>query len=158
MLTVRLLTSMSARQGALQTLSAVHHVHCLTGVLCSSQQHPGTPCIFYDHFVDGSLGEVVRKLLSVRRRFGINARSKVPGIVSVVLSLVEFKPHMLLFATEHLAFACSGGRAASDGRRVRCMHRLQDLHQGGHAAIAVCSLPSIPCRPLFPTMRCFILS
>ena len=40
--------------------------------------HPGTPCVFYDHFWDqGSLGQAVRKLLKVRRTNGIHARSKV---------------------------------------------------------------------------------
>ena len=44
--------------------------------------HPGTPCVFYDHFWDqGALGQAVRKLLKVRRTNGIHARSKVhrPG-------------------------------------------------------------------------------
>jgi len=40
--------------------------------------HPGTPCVFYDHFMDGgALGETIRKLIDIRRRNGINARSKV---------------------------------------------------------------------------------
>lgn len=40
--------------------------------------HPGTPCVFYDHFwEEGLLGASVRKLLKVRRTNGIHARSKV---------------------------------------------------------------------------------
>ena len=40
--------------------------------------HPGTPCVFYDHFFDtGPLGTSVQKLLKVRRNNGIHARSKV---------------------------------------------------------------------------------
>ena len=40
--------------------------------------HPGTPCVFYDHYWDqGPLGQAVRKLLKVRRTNGIHARSKV---------------------------------------------------------------------------------
>ncbi len=38
--------------------------------------HPGTPCIFYDHFVDGSLGDTVCKLIKIRRSNKINSRSK----------------------------------------------------------------------------------
>lgn len=44
--------------------------------------HPGTPCVFYDHFWDqGSLGQAVRKLLKVRRTNGIHARSKVSRLL-----------------------------------------------------------------------------
>ncbi|GMH44738.1 hypothetical protein BSKO_12690 [Bryopsis sp. KO-2023] len=41
--------------------------------------HPGTPCVFYDHLWDGhkELGEKIRQLLAVRRRNGINCRSKI---------------------------------------------------------------------------------
>ena len=40
--------------------------------------HPGTPCVFYDHyFEDSPVGEAVRKLLKVRRSNGIPSRSKV---------------------------------------------------------------------------------
>lgn len=40
--------------------------------------HPGTPCIFYDHFFDkGVLGETIAKLIDIRQRNGINSRSKV---------------------------------------------------------------------------------
>lgn len=40
--------------------------------------HPGTPCVFYDHFFDkGPLGETIAKLIDIRRRNGINSRSKV---------------------------------------------------------------------------------
>ena len=46
-------------------------------VICGATQHPGTPCIFYDHFVDGILGEVIQKLINIRRRIGLHTRSKV---------------------------------------------------------------------------------
>lgn len=40
--------------------------------------HPGTPCVFYDHFFDkGPLGETIVKLIDIRQRNGINSRSKV---------------------------------------------------------------------------------
>ncbi|EFJ47473.1 hypothetical protein VOLCADRAFT_74960 [Volvox carteri f. nagariensis] len=41
--------------------------------------HPGTPCVFYDHFYqeDGGLRKCILELLGVRKRNGVNARSKV---------------------------------------------------------------------------------
>lgn len=41
--------------------------------------HPGTPCIFYDHFMQqhGQLGDTIKSLLKMRRDCGINSRSKV---------------------------------------------------------------------------------
>ncbi|KAG2436035.1 hypothetical protein HYH02_011747 [Chlamydomonas schloesseri] len=41
--------------------------------------HPGTPCVFYDHFYqeENNLRKAILDLLKVRRRNGINARSKV---------------------------------------------------------------------------------
>ena len=49
--------------------------------------HPGTPCVFYDHFWDqGSLGQAVRKLLKVRRTNGIHARSKVSRLLVTLAS------------------------------------------------------------------------
>ncbi|GFR49731.1 hypothetical protein Agub_g11888 [Astrephomene gubernaculifera] len=41
--------------------------------------HPGTPCVFYDHLYqeDGGLRRNILDLLSIRKRNGINARSKV---------------------------------------------------------------------------------
>ena len=40
--------------------------------------HPGTPCVFWDHWVatDG-LGDTITKLLLVRKQHGLSARSKV---------------------------------------------------------------------------------
>lgn len=39
--------------------------------------HPGTPCVFWDHFMDGPLGETICKLIKIRRSNKINSRSKV---------------------------------------------------------------------------------
>ncbi|GLI71249.1 hypothetical protein VaNZ11_016372 [Volvox africanus] len=41
--------------------------------------HPGTPCVFYDHFYqeDNGLRKCILELLGVRKRNGLNARSKV---------------------------------------------------------------------------------
>jgi hypothetical protein len=40
--------------------------------------HPGTPCIFYDHFYGGGgLGDAVRSLVRIRKKHGLNNRSKV---------------------------------------------------------------------------------
>lgn len=37
--------------------------------------HPGTPCVFYDHLHDKGLENVVQRLITFRRRNGINCRS-----------------------------------------------------------------------------------
>ncbi|GIM08991.1 hypothetical protein Vretimale_12884 [Volvox reticuliferus] len=41
--------------------------------------HPGTPCVFYDHFYqeDNGLRKCILELLGIRKRNGLNARSKV---------------------------------------------------------------------------------
>ncbi|KAI4964062.1 hypothetical protein ZWY2020_008436 [Hordeum vulgare] len=39
--------------------------------------HPGTPCIFYDHFFDWGLKEEIDRLVSVRTRHGIHSESKL---------------------------------------------------------------------------------
>ncbi|XP_044955558.1 alpha-amylase type B isozyme [Hordeum vulgare subsp. vulgare] len=39
--------------------------------------HPGTPCIFYDHFFDWGLKEEIDRLVSVRTRHGIHNESKL---------------------------------------------------------------------------------
>ncbi|WCJ35417.1 Alpha-amylase [Euphorbia peplus] len=39
--------------------------------------HPGTPSIFYDHFVDWGLKDQISKLASVRKSNGIDSRSRV---------------------------------------------------------------------------------
>ncbi|KAE8100683.1 hypothetical protein FH972_018554 [Carpinus fangiana] len=44
--------------------------------------HPGTPAIFYDHFMEGSLKEEIRNLTAIRSRNGINAGSTVNIIAS----------------------------------------------------------------------------
>ncbi|KAH9572420.1 hypothetical protein CY35_02G148700 [Sphagnum magellanicum] len=38
--------------------------------------HPGTPCIFYDHFYDWGLKEEIKSLIEVRKRNDIKANSK----------------------------------------------------------------------------------
>lgn len=39
--------------------------------------HPGTPCIFYDHFHDPKFNSPITKMLRTRKRNGVNARSKL---------------------------------------------------------------------------------
>lgn len=41
--------------------------------------HPGTPCVFYDHFMQqhGQLGDTIKSLLKMRKDCGIHSRSKV---------------------------------------------------------------------------------
>lgn len=39
--------------------------------------HPGTPCVFYDHWVDAALGETINTLIKIRRSNKLNSRSKV---------------------------------------------------------------------------------
>jgi hypothetical protein len=67
--------------------------------------HPGTPCVFYDHFWDqGPLGQAVRKLLKVRRTNGIHARSKVRTTVATC------RPSATSIET---AFCCHDGGAVA---------------------------------------------
>lgn len=39
--------------------------------------HPGTPCIFWDHFWSDGLGDSIRALINVRRKHSLQCRSKV---------------------------------------------------------------------------------
>lgn len=39
--------------------------------------HPGSPCVFYDHFWDNSLGKTIRDCISLRKRHKIGCRAKV---------------------------------------------------------------------------------
>ena len=47
--------------------------------------HPGTPCVFYDHYFqsDQGLGDSIKKLLKIRKQFGIHSRSKVKILQAV---------------------------------------------------------------------------
>jgi alpha-amylase len=45
--------------------------------------HPGTPCVFYDHWAAPGLGDAVRDLVRVRREAGLHCRSKVVIRVAV---------------------------------------------------------------------------
>lgn len=44
---------------------------------CYIITHPGSPCIFYDHFVAEGLGQSIRELIAVRQKMRIQCRSKV---------------------------------------------------------------------------------
>ncbi|MBA0720675.1 hypothetical protein Golax_008286 [Gossypium laxum] len=44
--------------------------------------HPGTPSIFYDHFVDWGLKDEITKLATIRRKNGISETSKVDILAS----------------------------------------------------------------------------
>ena len=39
--------------------------------------HPGTPCIFWDHFWQEGLGDSIRALIKVRKTHNLHCRSKV---------------------------------------------------------------------------------
>jgi len=39
--------------------------------------HPGTPVVFYDHFWDGNLRSKIEELIKIRKRNGLNCRSKI---------------------------------------------------------------------------------
>ena len=39
--------------------------------------HPGSPCIFWDHFWMDGLGDSIRELIKVRRKHSLQCRSKV---------------------------------------------------------------------------------
>ena len=39
--------------------------------------HCGTPCVFYDHFMNGDLQPQIKALIKLRKKHGIANRSKV---------------------------------------------------------------------------------
>lgn len=39
--------------------------------------HSGTPCVFYDHYMNGDLQKSIKALLKIRKRIGIGNRSKI---------------------------------------------------------------------------------
>ena len=51
--------------------------HLLAGY-CYIITHPGSPCIFYDHFMAEGLGESIREMIAVRQKMRLHCRSKVP--------------------------------------------------------------------------------
>ena len=42
--------------------------------------HCGTPCVFYDHYMNADLQKQIKALLKIRKRHGISNRSKVIGL------------------------------------------------------------------------------
>ncbi|CAL5221418.1 g3605 [Coccomyxa viridis] len=44
---------------------------------CYIITHPGSPCIFYDHFIAEGLGQSIRELITVRQKMRLHCRSKV---------------------------------------------------------------------------------
>ena len=77
--------------------------------------HPGTPCVFYDHFWDqGSLGQAVRKLLKVRRTNGIHARSKVRRLS--VVAMTSLQQAMRLSNNMLIGCRCSTGAMGRERR------------------------------------------
>lgn len=44
--------------------------------------HCGTPCVFYDHYMNADLQKQIKALLKIRKRHGISNRSKVCGVGS----------------------------------------------------------------------------
>ena len=45
---------------------------------CYIITHPGSPCIFYDHFMAEGLGQSIREMIAVRKKMRLHCRSKVP--------------------------------------------------------------------------------
>ena len=55
--------------------------------------HPGTPCVFWDHWQDGgALGKNVQQLVKVRQQHGLHCRSKVHSAASLMISISEIAP------------------------------------------------------------------
>ena len=52
----------------------VDHLHA---GYCYIITHPGSPCIFYDHFMEEGLGQSIRELIAVRQKMRLHCRSKV---------------------------------------------------------------------------------
>ena len=58
--------------------------------------HPGTPCVFYDHYHQSGLREKIKELMAVRKGAGLDARAEIK----------------ILIAKSELYAACIGGRVA----------------------------------------------
>mmetsp|Transcript_30415 Transcript_30415/g.76674 ORF Transcript_30415/g.76674 Transcript_30415/m.76674 type:complete len:713 (+) Transcript_30415:508-2646(+) len=59
--------------------------------------HPGSPCIFYDHFFQGGLGDKIKELIKLRRKHKINSRSKVTvakAVNDLYAATIDDKLHM----------------------------------------------------------------
>lgn len=107
--------------------------------------HPGTPCVFWDHFMDGSLGETITKLIHIRRSNRINSRSKVlclffslqpqdllgPALLTIMPADVCIVLQKQSMVQQLCQMHWAGGCAESDGGCVRGMHRQQGLREGG---------------------------
>lgn len=39
--------------------------------------HPGTPCVFWDHWSDSKLRDIITRLVALRKKHGINCRSNL---------------------------------------------------------------------------------
>uniref|UniRef100_A0A061QGW0 alpha-amylase n=1 Tax=Tetraselmis sp. GSL018 TaxID=582737 RepID=A0A061QGW0_9CHLO len=64
---------------------------------CYILTHPGSPCVFYDHFFAGGLGDKIRELIKLRKRNKINARSKiviVKAVGDLYAATIDEKVHM----------------------------------------------------------------
>ncbi len=69
---------MAMRCGAGSTLNhwpfPTDHLHAGYAYIIT---HPGSPCIFYDHFMADDLGQSIRELITVRQKMRLQCRSKV---------------------------------------------------------------------------------
>ena len=91
--------------------------------------HPGTPCVFYDHWNEGGAGqkwdglrESIIQLIAVRKAASISARSSIvvlaaradvyaaciDGKVVVKVGPGDFSPNKIRLENKHWARACSG--------------------------------------------------
>lgn len=97
--------------------------------------HPGIPCVFWEHVYDWKLKEPIRKLMEIRRAFGLNSGSKLKiekaeqGIyaavvddkVAVKLGWADWTPpaeYKLVTSGEQFAVWGKGGMPAEPSSRA----------------------------------------
>ncbi len=59
---------------------------------CYIITHPGSPCIFYDHFIAEGLGQSIRELITVRQKMRLHCRSKVCALLHASRSYSVLAP------------------------------------------------------------------
>ena len=66
--------------------------------------HPGTPCVFYDHYMDGNLKDTIKRLIVCRKENGLHARSEVKILsanADVYAACVDEKVYLKLGPGDH---------------------------------------------------------
>ena len=67
--------------------------------------HPGTPCVFWDHWLAPGLGDSINKLLKCRQQHSLHCRSKVGHCLATSAHCLAHRKHPE--NSSHTAIPCS---------------------------------------------------